>query len=227
MPNFREITIKAEEAKRLFLKDRKAGEQEFATLLKLHPTDGMIHFKFAEANEAVQEYTSASNHFNLAETYLPKTEFKEKARKGLERVTPYLQDQTRTDNQNIFEKVKSNIPSEILKAVEDAVKDLSEKEYNKVVYDIGQEGFRRLLEHLEKTNGIHPEKSANFEERRKNLQKNVIIDKIADDQLRMVQHHRNNIEYHRLSLNQDEAKICIEVFKTALVRIFQKKIPLE
>lgn len=229
MPTWREITIKAEEAKRLFLQDRKAGEQEFSTLLKSHPKDGMIHLKYAEANEEDKNYALASKHFHLAETYLPKPEYKEKARNGCARVDPNIQHQKPVEFDVSFEKIISKIPQDILKPIQDAEKYLEEEEYGKVSIEIGQTGVRTLIMFLERKHGIRVNKDMEgkyptWEQRTKYLVDNQIIDSIAQNQLKMVRDIRNNIANKEgISLTLPEAQTCLDAFKAALVRIFQEK----
>lgn len=229
MPTWSEITIKAEEAKRLFLQDRKAGEQEFTTLLKSHPKDGMIHLKFGEAYEAIHEFALASKHFHLAETYLPKPEYKEKARNGCARVDPNIQHQKPVELDVSFEKIISKIPQDILKPIQDAGKYLKEGEYGKVSIELGQTGVRTLIMFLERKYGIRVTKDKegkdpSWEQRTRHLADNQIFDSIAQNQLKMVREIRNNIANKKgISLTLSEAQTCLDAFKAALVRIFQEK----
>lgn len=82
----RSVTKKAEKAKRAFCQDRIAGERLFAELLDLHPKDGMVYLKRAEALEYSGDTASAARDFELAEKYFPIDKWRAKARMGLERI---------------------------------------------------------------------------------------------------------------------------------------------
>lgn len=218
------IAQKAEQAKSLFLQNRTAGEQEFITLLNSNPNDGMVHLKLGEAYEAVQEYALASKHFHLAKSFFPMPEYQGKAQNGIERVDHHLQSSTLDDP---FERIKSTLPPDVRDAVQDAEKCLEQGEYQKVSIAIGQTGVRSLIKYLELTSGDDgpqgPPQGLNWEQRTRNLEGRQIIDPIAANQLKMVRDIRNNSEYKTVSLSLPDAKNCIDVFKSALVRIFQGK----
>ena len=224
MATWREITIKAEQAKRLFLQNRNAGEQEFTILLNSNPNDGMVHLKLGESYEAVQEYALASKHFHLAESFFRIPKYQEEARTGIERVGHHLQSPTPGDP---FEKMKSNLPPVLLKAIQDAEKFLAEGEYEKVSIETGQTGVRSLIMYLEGNSGLYTDEGPqgrNWEKRTRDLENNQIIDSIAANQLKMVREIRNNIVNKKgVSLSPPEAKSCLDSFKSALVRIFQGK----
>jgi predicted transcriptional regulator len=226
MNQWKELTIQSEEAKRLFLKDRKGGEKAFSALMQSYPKDGMVHLKYAEANEAIQEFALASKHFHLAEQHLPMEGFKEKARKGWKRVDPSLPSVIAKDNDSAFEIIKPNLPPAILKAVQDGEANLQKKEYKNMSIDIGQTGVRTLIMHLMGKHKIQVDQDSNWEARSRALADHQIIDPIAQNQLKMVRDIRNNIANKEgIDLTTSEAKACLDTFKAALVRIFQEKTP--
>ncbi len=80
------IMRRAEQARRIMIVDRERGEDEFAQLLSVDPTDGMIYFKRAEAYEALKVYDLAAKDYALAESLFPMASWKAQARVGLRRV---------------------------------------------------------------------------------------------------------------------------------------------
>ena len=92
MPGWRDISLLARNAKTTLIADRQSGEREFDELLKRFPRDGMIHFQWAEAYAAIQEYELAVTHYQKAETYFPKQEYKQQAMTGARRCGKRLGD---------------------------------------------------------------------------------------------------------------------------------------
>ena len=85
MSDWRAITVKAEQAKRLLTADRHRGEQQFELLFNQYPGDGMLYLKRAEAFESVGKLEAAAEDYRKAQALLPMAAWKAKAGEGLER----------------------------------------------------------------------------------------------------------------------------------------------
>jgi hypothetical protein len=83
--DWRLVMRDADAAKSRFLVDRAQGELQFDSLLRMHPSDGMVWLKRAEAYEQSGDLTAASAAFARAEALLPLERWQGIARAGLQR----------------------------------------------------------------------------------------------------------------------------------------------
>lgn len=72
-------------AAQLLMRDRKAGEAQFASLLRAHPSDGMVYMNRAQAYEKLGELQRAALDFARAEVLVPYSGRKAAAREGIRR----------------------------------------------------------------------------------------------------------------------------------------------
>jgi len=66
------------------------GEREFSRLLRLHPLDGMIYYKRAQAYESLGHYEAARQDYQKAHHFFIRHQWKEAAQHGVERVQPLI-----------------------------------------------------------------------------------------------------------------------------------------
>jgi len=219
MANWKEITREADAAKSLLLKNRSSGEEAFLKLIEEYPKDGMIRFQRGKGYEELKEYALAIKDYRFAEDLFPKKLYQEDARQARLRVEALLSSPSKPKE---ADSVLENIPEKIALAIRHAIQFLDSGEPEKAVTEIGQDGVRNLIMHLERENKISPQN--NWASRTRELEGKGVITNIVRHQLDMVREIRNKIDNSLdISITDLDARSCIETFKAALIKIFEKK----
>ena len=86
MSDWAQITQYAVDANKMMVADRESGKERFATLIRNHPSDGMIYYQRGLAYEILDDLEFAKSDLEKAEILFPKQEYKEKTREALKRV---------------------------------------------------------------------------------------------------------------------------------------------
>lgn len=85
---FPSVTAMAHQAKSRML---TTGDDTFMKkIIEVYPTDGMVHYLYAEALEQKEQFVEAAEEYESASRYFPFTRWQEMARVGLKRVLSSL-----------------------------------------------------------------------------------------------------------------------------------------
>jgi len=154
MPNWREIMRKAEEAKRLLIRDRSEGEKAFDRLLQQYPSDGMVYFKRGEAWELIGELQLALRDYSKAELLFPMPKWKERARQAAERVEKQIAKLEPVSPDQILSQIRDPSLAKICGEALDA--NVNEPRSALVLY---RTALEQVVDHLVRVNRVDCEPS--------------------------------------------------------------------
>jgi hypothetical protein len=207
MSDWRGITAKAEQAKRLLVADRPEGERQFGLLLSKYPGDGMLHLKRAEALEAVGETVAAASDYRKAQAMLPMAAWQKTAREGLARCGPTEPQETRTAgaSKGWDDALLEPLPAPLQELWRGAVVGGNSNPRAQVALIRG--AVERTVEHLLAVSGVASQQNAGLFDHIRVLDEERIIQPATISHLHTVRTLGNEAA-HGGSVGDDELQAC-------------------